>query len=328
MTARRPTDFPTGPATPTAPAASSSLASPGHATTPTSLAPPVLLRTLADLQDGYTVHLDDFEGPLDLLLYLIRKEEVDIHNIPIATITEQYIQYVKQLEVMGTQRIDIDTAGEFLVMAATLMEIKSRMLMPAAPPVENTSPVRHSQADPRAELVRQLLEYKKYRDAANALELRGEQWRRRFPTTRAGVDDAQLQAALDAAPDMELEDLDLLDLVDAFRKIAETINFDRLGDHQVTYDDTPIELHAEDIVSRLRGEVNAGTPGEGGLPLQAMFQGRSRSEMVGLFLALLELVRNRRVRVVQDKLEGLIQVRLQPDDSTQPTSETPQTSQP
>jgi len=267
------------------------------------------------MDDTYTIRLEDFEGPLDLLLYLIRKDEVDIYNIPIATITEQYIQHVKELESVGTGRIDIDTAGEFLVMAATLMEIKSRMLMPAAPCVaaESEGPSKKRPLDPRTELVRQLLEYKKYRDAANALEHRAEQWRRRFPTARAGVDDAQLQAALDAAPDMEMEDLDLLDLVDAFRKIAESVNFDRLGDHQITYDDTPIELHAEDIISRLRSDS---LPASGeGLPLQAMLAGRSRSEMVGLFLALLELIRNRRVRVAQDKVEGAIYVRLQEEES-------------
>ena len=233
--------------------------------------------------NAYKVQLDAFEGPLDLLLFLIRKDEVDLHNIPIASITEQYIAYVKEIESLGQRHIDIDTAGEFLVMAATLMEIKSRMLMPkiegAAPMPEGSG--KRELEDPRSELVRQLLEYKRYRDAANGLEGRAEEWRRRFPVVRAGVDDVRLQAALDAAPDMEMEDLDVLDLVEAFRRIAETVNFDRLGDHQVTYDDTPIELHSEDIVSSLRSE--SGEPKE--MSLQAMFAGRSRGEMVGLFLA-------------------------------------------
>jgi segregation and condensation protein A len=261
--------------------------------------------------DSYTVRLDAFEGPLDLLLYLIRKDEVDLHNIPIASITEQYIAHVRELELGGLHRIDIDTAGEFLVMAATLMEIKSRMLMPkaAAQPQGDEHERERVTEDPRAGLVRQLLEYKRFRDAANSLEHRAEEWRRRYPAAGAGVDDQRLQDAIDAAPDMELEDLDLLDLVEAFRKIAETVIFDRLGDHQVTYDDTPIELHAEDIVSRLKSESPEGT-----MPLQQMFQGRSRGEMVGLFLALLELVRNRRVRVAQDKIEGVINVALREDE--------------
>jgi segregation and condensation protein A len=267
--------------------------------------------------DTYTVRLEDFEGPLDLLLYLIRKEEVDLHNIPIASITEQYISHVRQLETLGAHRIDIDTAGEFLVMAATLMEIKSRMLMPTPPEAPGTEPekAKAEREDPRAELVKQLLEYKKYRDAANALELRGDEWRKRYPTARIAVDDASLQQAIDAAPDVELDDVDLLDLVEAFRKIADTVNFERLGDHQVTYDDTPIELHAEDIVSRLRSELSPEDANiTRGIPLQEMFKGRRKPEMVGLFLALLELIRNRRVRVVQDKIDGFIHVHLREDD--------------
>lgn len=276
------------------------------------------------LPDTYTVRLEDFEGPLDLLLYLIKKDEVDLYNIPIASITEQYITHVKELELLGAHRIDIDTAGEFLVMAATLMEIKSRMLMPAAQQPQDAQPGdTKEREDPRAELVRQLLEYKKYRDAANALEQRGDEWRRRFPTARAAVDNDTLQNAIEAAPDLELEDLDLLDLVEAFRKIADTVNFERLGDHQVTYDDTPIELHAEDIVSRLRSDT---TLIASGMPLQTMFQGRTKPEMVGLFLALLELIRNRRVRVLQDKIDGLINVHLREDAEPAESSEPPATT--
>lgn len=281
------------------------------------------------LQDAYKVQLDAFEGPLDLLLFLIRKSEVDIHDIPVATITEQYIAYIKDVEQVG--KLDIDTAGEFLVMAATLMEIKSRMLMPKVdtPPSEtDPNSQRPAKEDPRAELVRQLLEYKRYRDAANMLESRADEWRRRFPTHRAGIDNEQLAQAIESAPDTELEDIDILDLVEAFRKISETVNFDRLGDHQVTYDDTPIELHAEDIVSRIRAELSTPTPGTispGGIALQSMFAGRSRSEMVGLFLALLELVRSRRVRVAQDKIEGSIVVMLRddPDPAANPDQSTP-----
>ncbi len=266
--------------------------------------------------DPYTVRLDDFEGPLDLLLHLIRKDEVDLHDIPIASITDQYLEYVRRIETDGVGRIDIDTAGEFLVMAATLMEIKSRMLMPRQDtPAGEPSRERGETEDPRSELVRQLLEYKRYRDAANALERRAEDWRKRFPAQRAGLDDERLQAALEAAPETELEDLDLLDLVEAFRRISETVIFDRLGDHQVTYDDTPIELHAEDIVSRLRAEATEHATAA--LPLQRMFEGRTRSEMVGLFLALLELVRNRRVRVAQDRVEGLITVSLRDEPEGQ-----------
>ncbi len=261
------------------------------------------------IDDPYRVRLEEFEGPLDLLLFLIRKDEVDIHNIPMASIASQYLAYVTELQ-RHAARIDIDTAGEFLLMAATLMEIKSRMILPREKASTQTDTPMDA-SDPRADLVRQLLEYKTYRDAANALESRAESWRRRFGAGRAGVDDEALKAAIESAPDVELEDLDLLDLADAFRRIAETVNFDRLGEHQVTYDDTPLELHAEDIISRIRADA----PAAGAeVPLQAMFTGRSRAEMVGLFIALLELVRARRVAVRQDRAEEQILLRLRPEE--------------
>lgn len=257
------------------------------------------------LTEDYRVRLDSFEGPLDLLLFLIRKSEVDIHDIPVAAITEQYLAFLQQLG--SSSRIDIDTAGEFLVMAATLMELKSRMLMPAAKPGAVAGDAEKPAEDPRAELVRQLIEYKKYRDAADSLEHRAEDWRRRFPTAPAGIDSDALRAALEstANQDLDLEDLDLLDLAEAFQRIAESVNFERLGDHQVKYDDTPIELHAADIVSRLQAEA-----AEPEMELAAFLKGRTRSEMVGLFLALLELVRNRRVGVRQDKIDGGIYLRI------------------
>jgi len=250
--------------------------------------------------EEYRVRLDAFEGPLDLLLFLIKKAEVDIHDIPISTVTEQYLGYLAQLRGAGPGRIDIDTAGEFLVMAATLMEIKSRMLGPKAAPraaSESGGPVE----DPRAELVRQLLDYKKYRDAAERLEVRAEEWRRRFPIAPASINDEALRAAVEQSQDVEMEDLDLIDLVEAFRRISESVNFDRLGDHQVTYDDTPIEVHAEDILAQI------GPAGEGReIEFAGLFKGRKRGEMLGLFLALLELVRKRRVAVRQDGSDGVI----------------------
>ena len=107
----------------------------------------------------YRVNLDIFEGPLDLLLYLVRKEEVDIYDIPIAKVTEQYIHYIEMLK-----SLDIDLAGDFLVMASTLIQIKSAMLLPKAQPELLQA---DDLTDPRVELIRQLLEYKKFKDAAN-----------------------------------------------------------------------------------------------------------------------------------------------------------------
>jgi segregation and condensation protein A len=274
----------------------------------------------------YLVHLDAFEGPLDLLLYLIRRAEVDITDIPISAIADQYMAYLS-----GIDRIDIDLAGEFLVMAATLMELKSRMLAPAKPGGDGDEPSAQAEgagADPRAELVQQLLAYKKYRDAAAALEDRKHEWERRFPAGHAGVDDEKLREALAAQQDdLDLEDVSLVDLVEAFSKIVATVNFDRLGEHTVTYDDTPIELHAEDLLDRLKRETSEAAPT---LPLTAIFSGRRRGEMIGLFLATLELVRRRAITIRQETPGGEIVLGIRPaEEATDPpVVETPGSSQP
>lgn len=280
--------------------------------------------------EEYRVHLDAFEGPLDLLLYLIRRAEVDITDIPIAAITGQYMDYLRGIEGGGSRgatagkgRIDIELAGEFLVMAATLMEIKSRMLMPVEPQAgadagggeggEGTRPTK-APADPRADLVRQLLAYKQYRDASAALEGRLERWQSRYPSARAPAQDPRMIEALRHADELDLEELDLVDLIEAFGKVMESVNFDRLGDHVVTYDDTPIELHAQDLLDRLTRDVARGEE----LPLIHLFAGRTRGEMLGLFLATLELVRQRAVAVRQDRQNGaiLIMLRDQKDEET------------
>jgi segregation and condensation protein A len=263
----------------------------------------------AVLTEDYRVQLDAFEGPLDLLLYLIRKNEVDVHDIPVSTIAEQYMGFLTHID-----RIDIDVAGEFLVMAATLMEVKSRMLTPTPKAVEGdtdgpTAPV----ADPRAELVRQLLAYKKYRDAATALEHRADEWRSRFGVGRAGIENSAIQAAIESAPEMDIHDLELIDLFEAFQRIAESVNFERLGEHQVQYDDTPIELHAEDIVDRLKRDAVAVESGKAELPFIGLFNGRTRSEMVGLFLAMLELCRRRTISFRQDETAGIM-IRLRTEE--------------
>jgi segregation and condensation protein A len=260
--------------------------------------------------DDYRVRLEAFEGPLDLLLFLIRKHEVDIHDIPIATIAEQFLAHVSQLGT-GEHGLDMDFAGEFLVMAATLTEIKSRMLVPGERR-EHTQEAKAPEVDPRSELVRQLLEYKKYRDAAETLERRAAEWRNRLGNAPAARAVAREEDSAENRADeaIDLEDVELIDLVRAFQRIAETVQFDRLGDHKVTYDDTPIELHAEDLLLRAKEAP------ERELELRSVFQGRSKSEMVGLFLAMLELVRNRRLAVRQEKESGQIFVRVREDVNT------------
>jgi len=253
----------------------------------------------------YKVALEVYNGPLDLLLFLIRREEVDIHDIPIARVTEQYVAYVELLE-----QLDPDAAGDFLVLAATLMEIKSRMLLPQPPPEEATEEL----GDPRLELVRQLLEYKKYKDAAGRLEQAAD-----LQMQRAARAPAMPETTAD---ELELDSVEVWDLFEAFRRLLEQTG--RTAPvHRVGVDDTPIALHAADIVDAL-------DRADGRLLFEEVFQGRSKPEMIGLFLALLELIRQRRVRAAQDRPFGpIVIILLDPtplDPSLLPTEvvETPE----
>jgi segregation and condensation protein A len=250
------------------------------------------------VQGDYRVQLEAFEGPLDLLLYLIRRHEVDVHDIPVATIAEQYVAFLASIE-----RLDIEQAGEFLVMAATLMEIKSRII---AADLDDTGDEddhaaqkrRRDEGDPRLELVEQLLAYKRHRDAADMLEHQRATWESRFPVRPIGVHAEDLRAALEQQSEaLDDEDVSLTDLIAAFERIAESVNLTRLGEHEVVSDDTPIELHAEDIVDRLKREQETG----GQLSLFGVLQGRTRAEMVGLLLAMLDLVRQQRLHFRQNQ---------------------------
>lgn len=235
----------------------------------------------------YRVKTDIYNGPLDLLLYLIRREEVDIYDIPIARITGQYCEYVELLKV-----IDPNVAGEFLVMAATLMEIKSRMLLPRAAPAESAE---DDLGDPRLELVRQLLEYKKFKDASLELSEAAQRHAQRWPRVPAKLPRPE-------PGEVDLEDVQIWDLVAAFNKLMAAIGAGAVT-HDVIFDDTPIALHAADILDRLQRE-------SGELNFTDIFLGRSKSEMIGLFLALLELMRQHRVRISQPGVFAPIQVIL------------------
>jgi len=238
----------------------------------------------------YRVNLEVYNGPLDLLLYLIRRQEVDIYDIPIARITQQYVGYVEILAGM-----DPNLAGDFLVMAATLMEIKTRMLLPA-PPVEQGQ-AGDLELDPRAELVRQLLEYKAFKDAAGDLRDAAETQAQRFGRRPAQPDGGR--------GEVNLEDVQVWNLLEAFNNILEAIGADKLA-HQVIYDDTPIELHAEDILDRLARE--------GPMTFRRIFEGRTeRDQLLGLFLAILELVRLKKILARQERNFGEIHVHLNPD---------------
>lgn len=228
----------------------------------------------------YRVNLDIFAGPLDLLLYLVRKEEVEIYDIPISVITDQYIKYVEVL-----RNLDIDVAGDFLVMAATLMEIKSAMLLPK---VDAEELEENQMNDPRAELVRQLLEYKKFKDAANLLNAASGQQSERY--TRP--DSIISRLAPQQEPDLDLDQINIWNLLEAFDDICRATG--QFAHLKSIKDDTPIDLYQIELLSRLQGE--------GPLTFRRIFEGQpNRLVMIGQFLALLELIRGKLVWVEQDK---------------------------
>lgn len=228
----------------------------------------------------YQVELDIFRGPLDLLLYLVKRNEVDIRDIPIARVTEQYLEYLRVLEL-----IDVERVGDFLVMAATLLEIKSRQLLPQAQPEATV------EADPRRELVRQLLEYKKYKDAAVRLEARAETQLNRLPRLPL-----ELPAAQDPA-EQPLRQIELWDLVSAFaRLMRETL---ALQPQPIQPDPTPIQAYMDQIEERLQREPR--------LPFSGLFlPPYTRARLVGLFLAVLELIKSRKVLAEQEEYFGEI----------------------
>lgn len=239
----------------------------------------------------YRVNLPVYNGPMDLLLYLIRRDEVDIHDIPISRITEQYLAYANLLKAL-----DPNLAGDFLVMAATLMEIKTRMLLPA--PEQDAEDGEGVDIDPRAELVRQLLEYKKFRDAAEDLRDAAETQAMRFERRPSLPEEVTER-------DFDIEDVQVWDLLDAFDRLMKSIG-SSIRQHEVIYDDTPIELHAADIRDRLERE--------GSLAFAQVFEGRNtRPEVIGLFMALLELMRRKEIVVAQEGNFGEIHIHLNPD---------------
>ncbi|MCH8119967.1 MAG: segregation/condensation protein A [Planctomycetes bacterium] len=243
----------------------------------------------------YRVNLDIFAGPLDLLLYLVRKEEVDIYDISIAKITNQYIHYIEMLK-----SLDIDLAGDFLVMAATLMQIKSAMLLPKAEP-DSALLGEDDLADPRTELIRQLLEYKKFKDAANLLNAAADEQKERFPRPATIVE--QLKPTTE--PEIDIEQVSIWNLLEAFDSICKATG--TIGDISHIKDDTPIDLYQIEILHRLQTE--------GPMTFERIFESRTnRLTMIGLFLALLELIREELIWAKQQGSSSSVYLRPLTDE--------------
>ena len=225
----------------------------------------------------FKVELDVFSGPLDLLLYLVKKHEVDPTVVPIATIANEFVAYLEVLEDLAIEQV-----GEFVELASVLLEIKARALVPR--PEETEDPVEPVRED----LVRRLLEFRQYRDAAALLEDRARQWELRF--ARLAVEET---AARPGPADVPIGDVHVWDLVGALGRVL--ARKEKRRPRQIVHDDTPLEVHIERIeaIVREQGRAAFSTLFDDGMP---------RSRVVGIFLAVLELVRRGTLAARQERL--------------------------
>ena len=240
--------------------------------------------------EAYKVQLDSFNGPLDLLLHLIRKQEINIYDIPIALITKQYLDYLNLMK-----NLNLSFAGEFLVMAATLLQIKSRLLLPKE---ESPTEDEGDGEDPRAELVRQLVEYEQFKDAASRLSSQEKIWREVF-VRGPGLTVSPLEQSL---PDKEVltDDLSLFDLVGALQQVL-----DRTVHDQVFLDMTRESFSIQDKIHGILERLEV----DPSVTFDALFERiDSRPQIIVTFLALLELVRMNLVRLYQGDIFGPIRV--------------------
>ncbi len=226
----------------------------------------------------YKVDLDIYNGPLDLLLYLIRKEEVNICDIPIAKITDQYLHYVEMLKIL-----DMNIVGDFLVMAATLMYVKSYMLLPRT---EMPEQGEEEIDDPRLSLVKQLLEYKRYKESTFLLASRAAEWERKCKRIHREIP----VEPTEKDKELPLDGVSLWDLLQRFSQIMKQTLMNVPA--KVTYDDVPIQEYMNEVLERVHTHTM--------ITFTSLFKGiRERIRIIGFFLALLELVRLKRIKLEQ-----------------------------
>lgn len=230
---------------------------------------------------AYKIDMDMFSGPMDLLLYLIRREEVEIQEIPISKIADQYLQYMEMIE-----GLDLSLAGDFLIMAATLMEIKSRSLLPA----DYLDDLDDDEDDPSSELIQRLLEYKKFKDASRFLAVQGEARRMMYTRPHSVVKIRPEWIADELDGKDPLKGVTLWDLLNAFTKVMEQAK--PIEHAKVTYEDVPLPVY----FSRITALLEQKSP----LPFESLFKKvNHRGEFIGTFLAILELARLKKIKFVQ-----------------------------
>lgn len=222
----------------------------------------------------YRVQLKNFEGPLDLLLFFIKRDELDIYDIPISYITRQYLEYISFME-----ELDLDVASEFILMASMLMSIKAKMMLP-----QEESDEELDEHDPRYELVQRLLEYKRYKEMAEKMESIEEQARKKYFRGNPGADQVTKQASGEA-----LKDVTMFDLMAAFKKVLTDIK-NQKSIHHVEKIQHTVEAQTEYVLKRLQ---DRGRTGFRTLCLEL----KSRTKIVVTFLAILEMLKERQINL-------------------------------
>ncbi len=232
----------------------------------------------------FRVDLNLFRGPMDLLLYLVKKHEVDLVDVPLAEVTEQYLTYLEIIE-----QINIDAVGKFLEVAGMLIELKSRHVLPRMEEEEEAVP-----DDPRDNLVEQLLDYKRFKDASAVLEERSRDWRLRYSRRVNDLPPRKIDPA-----EQPIHEVELWDLVSAFGRVLRDNRATK--PREIVYDDTPIHTYMKHIHRRMveNGKVAFS---------EIFTSGMHKSAIIGIFLAVLELVRHHAVSAQQDEPHGEIWV--------------------
>ncbi|MGE0267684.1 MAG: ScpA family protein [Candidatus Omnitrophota bacterium] len=252
---------------------------------------------------SYRLRLEIFEGPLDLLLYLIKKNDIDIKDIPIVKVTEQYMEYIDMMKLL-----DLDIVGDFLVMAATLIQIKSRMLLPPDPVEEG-----EEELDPRDELARRLLEYQRFKEIAETLEDHEILRKDFYPR---GMDEESKQQLLDESKEVFFE-ANLFDLINAFTEALKKTPEEII--HEIIKEEYTVEDKIHYILHELLNKER--------ISVVAMFRAcNSKPEIIISFIAILELIRLKEIKAFQYENFGDIEIQRNKDNVV-PEDQMPQAEQ-
>lgn len=231
------------------------------------------------MNNSYQVRLEGFEGPLDLLLHLINQYEIDIYDIPVSTITEQYMNYIHTMK-----ELELNVASEYLVMAASLLAMKSQLLLPNQPLLQE----EEMEEDPREDLMNRLIEYRKYKEAA--LELKEKELKTNKIYTRPPMEFEQQKSR----ESVEAGEISVFEMVSAMQKIMERKKWDTPLDHKIAKNDIPINVRMDEVLSQLRKKKD-------GMLFKELFTYPTRAHMVVTFMAVLELMKVNHVLCVQER---------------------------